>query len=88
VLARGAQALRQAPGAIAQAAQVAQRRVPAQALQRTLSQQPALFGKYAQILQQAAQQGEQQLAVTDYTLANQSEEYRKMREELMKAENE
>jgi hypothetical protein len=88
VLARGAQALRQAPGAITQAAQAAQRRVPAQALQRTLSQQPALFGKYAQILQQAAQQGEQQLAVTDYTLANQSEEYRKMREELMKAENE
>lgn len=88
VLARGAQALRQAPGAFAQAAQAVQRRVPAQSLQRVLSQQPALFGKYAQILQQAAQQGEQQLAVTDYTLANQSEEYRKMREELMKAENE
>lgn len=70
------------------AVETAARSAPGQTLQKALTQQPALFGKYAQILQQAAQQGEQQLAVTDYTLANQSEEYRKMREELMKAENE
>jgi len=74
-LARGAQALRQAP-------QVA--KSTGTAIERLLTTQPAAFGRFAQPLMQAAQQSPQQLAVTDYTLANQNPEYRSLREELLK----
>ena len=92
VLARGAQALtrapqatRQATAAATQAAQAFGRTAPGQAIKKVLEQQPAMLGRYAQMLQQAAQRSDKDLAVMDYTLSNQDAEYRKMREELLKA---
>jgi hypothetical protein len=58
--------MRQATAKVAQAAQ----------------SNPALLGRFAGIIQEAAQRGEKDLAVADYTLANQSEEYRTLRNKL------
>lgn len=58
------------------------------AIERLLTTQPAAFGRFAQPLVEAAKQSPQQLAVTDYTLANQNPEYRTLREELLKMREE
>jgi hypothetical protein len=63
---RATPVMRQATAKVAQAAQ----------------SNPALLGRFAGIIQEAAQRGEKDLAVADYTLANQSEEYRTLRNKL------
>lgn len=82
---QAARSLRLGFPAAQQAVQAAARTVPGQAIKSALEKQPALLGRYAQMLQQAAQRSDKDLAVMDYTLSNQDAEYRKMREELLKA---
>jgi hypothetical protein len=54
------------------------------AVEKYLTEKPELFGRFAQPLMEAANQGAKNLAVADYTLANQSAEYRTLREKLDK----
>lgn len=81
VMARGAQAL---PGAVGRATQAMQS--TGQKLLQTLQSRPEAFGRFAQPLMKAAQTNPQDFAVTDYTLANQSPEYRSLRDALMEEE--
>lgn len=54
------------------------------AVEKYLTENPEVFGRFAQPLMEAASQGAKNLAVADYTLANQSAEYRTLREKLEK----
>jgi len=78
-LGRGAMALREAIPNIRPAL-----KSTGLAVEKYLTEKPELFGRFAQPLQQAASESPQSLAVADYTLANQSPEYRTLREKLEK----
>lgn len=55
-------------------------------LSQAIQRNPAAFGRFAQPLTQALQTSPQSLAVTDYTLSNQSPEYRELRDALLEQE--
>jgi len=55
-------------------------------LSQAIQRNPAAFGRFAQPLMQALQTSPQSLAVMDYTLSNQSPEYRELRDALLEQE--
>lgn len=79
VLGRGAMAMREQVQKIRPAI-----KTTGVAIEKYLTEKPEVFGRFAQPLLEAATQSPQKLAVTDYTLANQSPEYRTLREKLEK----
>lgn len=81
VLARGAEAIRKGVPRAAQAVTST-----ASKLNQAVQKNPGAFGRFAQPLMQALQTSPQSLAVTDYTLANQSPEYRELRDALLEQE--